>query len=63
MRGRGRTGPKAMMSSPFVYTDFQVCFDIHAKLKVLFCQVPLMLQHSNFKCAKSKIYRTYVDKK
>ena len=37
MRGRGRTGPKAMMSSLVVKTDFQVCFDIHAKLKVMFC--------------------------
>ena len=46
-----------MMSS----TDFKVCFDIHAKLKVMFCQVPLMLQHSNFNCVKSKIYRTYLD--
>ena len=34
---------------------------MHAKLKVMFCQVPLMLQHSHFNCAKSKIYRTYLD--
>ena len=60
VRGRGRIGPKAMMSSPFVSTDFQVCFDKHAKLKGMFCQVPLMLQHSNFNCAKTEIYRKYI---
>ena len=59
MRGRGEDWPK----SYDVTTDFQVCFDIHAKLKVIVCQVPPMLQHSNFNCAKSKIYRTYLDRK
>ena len=55
--------PKAMMASHLVETGFHVYFDVHSKLKARFCSVPLMLQHSNFDFSKSRIYRTYLNKK